>query len=113
MKTTICKQYNFSAAHFLTGVDSTHPCSRMHGHNYIIEISVEGDVNSKTGFVIDFHDLDAIVKPFIAALDHRVLNDLIPNPTAELIAEWFLSRVEMASSCTCWETPKCYARVDR
>jgi 6-pyruvoyltetrahydropterin/6-carboxytetrahydropterin synthase len=85
----------------------------MHGHNYIIDVIVEGSVDSKTGFVMDFHVLDETVKPLINTLDHQVLNDFIPNPTAESIAEWFLSRIPPASSCICWETPKCYAEVSR
>lgn len=61
---------------------------------------------AKTGWVIDFADIDAAVKPLVALLDHTYLNDMLglENPTAEMLALWFtqlkgtlegLSRVEV------------------
>ncbi|HBU96439.1 6-pyruvoyl trahydropterin synthase family protein, partial [Thalassospira lucentensis] len=39
---TITKQFAFSASHQLAGLDADHPCSRLHGHNYIVEVELKG-----------------------------------------------------------------------
>ena len=83
---TITKTYEFSAAHYLPYVAADHPCSRMHGHNYVVIVEVEGGLDSK-GMVLDYNDLDAAMEPFIDEhLDHRTLNDVVENPTAEHMA---------------------------
>lgn len=109
----ICKQYSFSASHRLTGVPESHPCAKLHGHNYLVEIEVRGDVSPMTGFIIDFHDLDDDVKPVIAQLDHTHLNDILENPTAERIAQWILDNLprKYVFSVKVWETPKAWAQV--
>lgn len=115
MKSTIAKKYHFSSAHFLTGVPEEHPCANMHGHNYVIEVQISGDVDEKTGFVVDYHDMDKVVKPIVDELDHTLLNDRIGNPTAERISNYILSRVRTSglrvTSVTTWETEKCWAKV--
>lgn len=112
----IGKEYSFSAAHQLTKVSSDHPCSRMHGHNYVVEIEVRGDVSTRNGFCngLDFYDIDQTVKPIIERLDHMCLNDFMENPTAELLAQYFLNEIYKVStryvySVKVWETPKCWA----
>jgi 6-pyruvoyltetrahydropterin/6-carboxytetrahydropterin synthase len=109
----IGKRYEFSAAHYLTGVPESHPCSRMHGHNYMVDVEVRGDVSPVTGFLIDFYEIDKYMKPLVAQLDHICLNDIIENPTAERIAQWILEQypVKYLWSVKVWETPKCYAEV--
>ena len=80
------KVFSFEAAHFIPG----HPrCGRTHGHSFLVEIVVEGEVNPVTGMVIDFIRLAEIVKPLIDTLDHTNLNNLFSNPTAETICDWF------------------------
>ena len=109
----IGKQYSFSAAHHLPWTSDSHPCHGMHGHNYIIEIEVRGDVEPMSGWIIDFHHLDQNIKPIIERLDHQVLNDFIDNPTAERIAQYIMDEfpVNYLFSVTVWETPKCWAKV--
>lgn len=69
---TVAKEYlTFSAAHFIT--IAGHQCERLHGHNYRIGVSVSGEVDRDTGFVVDFAVIKRAVKPLIDALDHRVL----------------------------------------
>ena len=91
----------------------THPCANMHGHNYIVEVELRGDVEPKSGFIIDFHHIDQNIKPLIDKLDHTLLNDLIDNPTAERIAQWFMDEfpVKYLFAVTVWETQKCWAKV--
>lgn len=63
-----------------------------HGHNYVLEVTVVGEPDSKTGYVIDLKDLKKIIKERISAkMDHKHLNNDVDfmkgiNPTAENIA---------------------------
>jgi len=113
----IGKQYAFSAAHQLPCVPDGHPCKRLHGHNYIVEVEIRGEIAPKDGFCsnIDFMEVDKHMKPIIEQLDHHFLNDItgLENPTAELIAAWILDKypVKYLYSVTVWETPKCWAQV--
>jgi 6-pyruvoyltetrahydropterin/6-carboxytetrahydropterin synthase len=113
----IGKQYAFSAAHQLPKVGDGHPCKRLHGHNYVVEIEVRGEISPKDGFCsnIDFMEVDKHMKPIIEQLDHHFLNDIpgLENPTAEHIAAWILDKypVHYLFSVTVWETPKCWAQV--
>jgi 6-pyruvoyltetrahydropterin/6-carboxytetrahydropterin synthase len=86
----------------------------MHGHNYEIDITVNGPAGDD-GFVIDFWDLDLIVHPVIEMIDHRTLNDIpgLENPTAENIALWFLKQVENAAAVRVYETKDCWADANR
>lgn len=110
----IGKQYNFSAAHHLPKVPDGHPCKRMHGHNYMVEVEVRGGVHAN-GFCngLDFYDIDRHLKPLIDQLDHKSLNDFIDNPTAENVAQWLMDGVACTFiySVTVWETAKCWATV--
>ena len=88
--------YKFEAAHSLPKVPPGHKCARMHGHSYRVTVTVEGEVDPDTGWLIDFADLDAAVRPVIGELDHRVLNDIggLDNPTCEHVARWLWQRVQ-------------------
>lgn len=101
----IFKEFTFDSAHWLPNVPAGHKCGRMHGHTYRIRVSVVGEVDSDTGFVIDFADLKSEVKPVIDSLDHQVLNDFITNPTCENLAVYMSSRIPSASVIEVWETP--------
>ncbi|MDD2260688.1 MAG: 6-carboxytetrahydropterin synthase [Clostridia bacterium] len=81
---TISKEFHFSAAHRLEGLQEGHPCGRMHGHNYIIRVFLIGEVN-KVGFIQDYNDLAPIKEYVDNILDHKLLNDVFPtiNPTVE------------------------------
>ncbi len=79
--------YAFSAAHRLPAHEGL--CQNLHGHNYTFEVCLDGPVDDKTGMVMDFGDLDAVVHEHaVKPLDHRMLNELMPNPTAEHISMW-------------------------
>lgn len=83
----IAKQFAFSASHVLDTLPAEHPCSRLHGHNYSVEVVMAGDRLDEHGFVIDYKLLDEAVWPFIRdRLDHRHLNDVLPCTSAEAIA---------------------------
>ncbi len=93
---TITKIFEFAAAHRLPYHDGL--CHNLHGHSYKLEITVGkkikelllDDANFKDwpskGMVMDFSDLKKIVKEkAIDILDHKYLNDIVSNPTAELL----------------------------
>lgn len=71
-RVSVSKDYlTFSAAHFLA--IPGHKCERLHGHNYVVTVTVEGEVDAATGFVVDFAVLKRVLRPTIDRLDHRVL----------------------------------------
>lgn len=84
------RRYRIEAAHRLPAVPDTHPCSRLHGHTYAIEILIAGDIGAETGWVMDYAALDAVVGPVLTRLDHCCLNDIdgLENPTSEHLARW-------------------------
>jgi 6-pyruvoyltetrahydropterin/6-carboxytetrahydropterin synthase len=84
-KVSVAKEYlSFSSAHFITLAG--HQCESLHGHNYRIGVTVEGGVDPECAFVVDFGVLKRIVRPYVQAVDHRVL---LPtqNPKLELKEE--------------------------
>lgn len=111
---TISRTYRFESAHRLPKLPETHKCHHMHGHNYRVDIVVAGELDER-GFVMDFAELDAIVHPILKEIDHKILNDVagLENPTAEIIAQWFLERVDHASLVRVYENDDCYAEVGR
>lgn len=87
---TITKQFTFSASHQLTGLPESHPCSRLHGHNYVVEVELRSATLSSVGFVRDYREMDEVKQFIDDKLDHRHLNDVMCglNPTAENLACW-------------------------
>lgn len=110
----IGRSYRFESAHFLPKVPEGHRCRNLHGHNYRVEIAVRGTVDAR-GFVKDFGEVDAEVAPVVAQLDHRLLNEVpgLENPTAEIIARWFLTRIPSAARVRVWENEDCWAEIER
>ena len=109
---TITRRYHFESAHWLPYVAENHKCHRIHGHNYEVEITVLSPLQAN-GFLIDFWDLDKVVQPLIDLVDHRCLNDVpgLQNPTAELIAAWFLERLASNNvvAIRLYETKDCWS----
>jgi 6-pyruvoyltetrahydropterin/6-carboxytetrahydropterin synthase len=73
-----------------------------HGHNYTLEVTVEGPVDPETGYVVDMKRLKAILAATVVSeVDHRHLNHEVPwlsgiNPTAENLAVAFARRIAPA-----------------
>jgi 6-pyruvoyltetrahydropterin/6-carboxytetrahydropterin synthase len=69
----------------------------MHGHSYRLVVSVERPVDGTSGMAVDFADLKQVVRQEVVdRLDHRCVNDLLENPTAERMAEWIWQRLAPA-----------------
>jgi 6-pyruvoyltetrahydropterin/6-carboxytetrahydropterin synthase len=86
----ISKIFRIEAAHRLPNVPEGHKCARLHGHSFGIEVHVQGPVDAKLGWVIDFADLSGAFAPLFERLDHRYLNEVpgLENPTSENLARW-------------------------
>ena len=109
MTTTVKVKVFFEAAHRLHNPAQSDEWNRRvfgkcnnphgHGHNYVIEAAVTGEVDPETGYLIDMKDLKAVLnQAVVAEVDHRHLNievdwlsDIIP--TAENLARKFFERV--------------------
>jgi 6-pyruvoyltetrahydropterin/6-carboxytetrahydropterin synthase len=85
---SITKRFTFSASHRLFNRAMSEDdnralfgqCNRSHGHNFILEITVEGPVDKKTGMVINFHDLKYIVNTNVVEyFDHKDFERDIPE----------------------------------
>ena len=86
----IFRTYRIHAARYIPTLNDIHPCKKMHGHTFKIIIELDGPINND-GFVMDFYDLDKIVKDkVISKIDHKVLNDIsgLKNPSSEHLAVW-------------------------
>ena len=77
---------HFDAAHSLPRYDGK--CRNVHGHTYTVEVVVEGGVNPESNFIMDYMDLELILKGVLDRLDHRYLNDVLRYPTCEMIATY-------------------------
>ena len=121
MRVELCREYRFEAAHHLPRVPEGHRCRRLHGHSFRVEIFASGEVDPRSGFLLDFYDLDRAAQPIIAALDHRTLNEVegLDNPTSEQLCIWIWQRLApllpQLSAVTLWETAdaRCTYRGER
>jgi 6-pyruvoyltetrahydropterin/6-carboxytetrahydropterin synthase len=87
------KTYRFEAGHSLVHHDGR--CKEPHGHSYILTIHLRRETlissGPKTNMVMDFDDINKIVKPMIETyFDHRWLNDTlkIDSTTVEFMTKW-------------------------
>jgi 6-pyruvoyltetrahydropterin/6-carboxytetrahydropterin synthase len=108
MRMRLSVDFHFSAAHRLPLYDGV--CKRMHGHNYRLQVTVTGKPNPNDGMIRDFEDIKK--RAWDAALvrcDHHCLNDLMENPTAENMGQWFFEQLQPAieglSEIKLWENP--------
>lgn len=92
----IFKEFTFDSAHFLPNVPDGHKCKVMHGHTYHLKVYIEGELDKRLGWVIDFKELKRHIHPVIERLDHHTLNEIegLENPTCELIAVWLWHQIK-------------------
>ncbi len=81
----ISKTFEFAASHQLTGLPETHKCSRLHGHNYRVTVTLRSERLDSHSMVLDYAEMDIIKRYLDDTLDHRHLNDVFS--TADTTAE--------------------------
>jgi len=85
----------FSAAHRLKDIGGK--CEELHGHNFFVEVALQGNNLNKEGLLLDFRILKEWVETALEELDHKFLNELPYfrelNPSAENIAHFLYERV--------------------
>jgi 6-pyruvoyltetrahydropterin/6-carboxytetrahydropterin synthase len=106
---------HFSAAHHLVAYPGA--CAVLHGHNWSIEVYVQGEELDELGMLVDFKELKRAVSELMNELDHTDLNTheafKDANPTSERIARYLYKRLSEAtgekpyrvSKVTVHETP--------
>jgi len=109
---TISKMFTFEASHWLPHVPEGHPCRRLHGHSYRVQVVLQSPI-LEGGFVVDFNDLNQLRAYLDEHFDHHHLNDIFLNPTAEKIAEhlyfWCAERWPQTIAVRVSETAKTWA----
>jgi 6-pyruvoyltetrahydropterin/6-carboxytetrahydropterin synthase len=89
---------SFCAAHHLRGYPGL--CEKMHGHNWIVKVSVRAEKLDELGLVVDFHWLKQRTDHILGQIDHSILNDHPAfqnvNPTSENLAVWLYGELAKA-----------------
>lgn len=92
----IFKQFTFDSAHFLPHVPDGHKCKELHGHTYRLSVYVEGELENKLDWVMDFAEMKNVIDPVVKSIDHKLLNNIsgLENPTCEIIAIWLWNKIK-------------------
>jgi 6-pyruvoyltetrahydropterin/6-carboxytetrahydropterin synthase len=134
VKVTVSRKAHFNAAHRLFRADWSAAkneevfgkCNNpeFHGHNYELIVSVRGEVDPVTGYVVDLKILKDLIKSEIEEpFDHKNLNTQVPefktlNPTAENIAVVIFNRLRpvidqnLDLKITLFETPRNFVEYE-
>jgi 6-pyruvoyltetrahydropterin/6-carboxytetrahydropterin synthase len=124
----VTRRVHFSAAHRLNSPSLSDaenerlygPCSNpnWHGHNYEMDVTVEGEIDPATGYVLDLKRLREVAEEVVVRdLDHRNLNldvrwleGVIPSTENLVVAIWNRLAPEVPSGrlvrLVLWETPR-------
>lgn len=96
----LTKEFRFEASHILP----KHPgkCSRLHGHSWVLHVSIEGVIDKETGFVMDYADLKRAVEPIIEKLDHHHLGTYILSDMGSIIVSGLAPDLYPSSENLLW-----------
>ena len=111
----ISVEESFAAGHSLRNYRGK--CEKVHGHNYKVRVTLEGEALDAAGLLVDFTELKRVLHTAIERLDHEFLNDIPPfdqlNPSAENMAKYFHDEISRGlaaeagvrvASVRIWET---------
>ena len=127
----VSRRESFNAAHQLRDPDLSDEdnervfgkCANLHGHNYVLEVVVAGEIDPSTGYVVDLKHLsDLVCRLIVQEVDHRNLNTdvgwldgVIPTAENLALAFWERLRPELPEGALravkLWETDKNWAEV--
>ena len=102
---------HFSAAHHLLNYKGE--CENQHGHNWRVEVYVEGNDLDKSNILVDFKLLKKKVNEIVDYLDHKDINELEEfkdvSPSSEMLSKFIYKKVQKefpnVSKVSVWETP--------
>ena len=105
----------FSSAHQLVGYEGK--CEELHGHNWKVEIEIEGNEIDNIGMLMDFKILKSMLKEILDEMDHKFLNNLEQfkdtNPSSEFIAKYVFNQIKVQlpkvvkiTSTSIWESER-------
>lgn len=112
MEIVLTRSFRLESARRLPRLPATHPCARVHGHSFVIELELAGPIDPELGWLIDYNDIAAAFEPLRQKLDHRFLNEVegLENPTSEHIARWVFDHLSPTlpalTAVTVMETPE-------
>ncbi|MGA8027801.1 MAG: 6-carboxytetrahydropterin synthase QueD [Bryobacteraceae bacterium] len=105
-------EHTFAAGHALRNYHGK--CENVHGHNYRVQVGIEGPALDDNGLLYDFAELKKRLRETSEYLDHQFINDLKPfdrlNPSAENIAKFICEEIQkdlktaLVSYVRVWET---------
>jgi len=111
MRVEISRTYRLESARRLPRLPADHPCARVHGHGFEVEVVLVGETDPELGWLVDYEDITEAWAPLAATLDHAFLNDVpgLENPTSEHLARWIaqalLPALPMLAAIHVRETP--------
>jgi 6-pyruvoyltetrahydropterin/6-carboxytetrahydropterin synthase len=86
----IYKEFTFEAGLLLPSGPAAGPEARLHGHSFVVRVTVQGEPDPDTGLIVHFDALSAMLAGLKDKLDHRLLNEVegLEIPTLERMAAW-------------------------
>ena len=105
---------SFSAAHIIKDIGGK--CEELHGHNFVVEVTLAAGALNKEGLLIDFRIVKEWLEELFVSLDHKYLNEhpyfMNLNPSAENLARFIHDKINEkaqvknvdVSSVTVWES---------
>lgn len=90
MRYNVTKTTEISVAHQLSHLPPENPCSRLHGHNLVISITISSERLDNDGMVVDF----GLIAAWIRRCDHRNLNEFFQPATSEMFCQWLWDELE-------------------
>lgn len=96
MKITLVKKFDFEAAQSLSNFPGEHKCRKLHGHSFVLEVAVTGEVDPQTQLFYDHAKISDALQPILEKLDHSYLNEIpgLENPTLETLVKWFWDKLQ-------------------
>jgi len=92
MKTRLTEEFTFEAAHRIRNKRKEY--GELHGHTHKVYVTVSGEPDPEVGWLIDQQEFRGIVSRVVKRLDHRYLNEIMEQTTAESIALYLFKELE-------------------
>ena len=89
-------QFNLESARHLPNLPQGHPCSKVHGHSFLVILVLRGPLDPKIGWVRDYHEILTQTEGLKKTLDHSLLNEIpgLENPTTEILTLYIFNELK-------------------